>query len=149
MAFCVEQSHEDFCRSLMESINRPGQFPHHIHCQLTRVTPEGETVGMLEVVPENLNPWGTVHGGALAALADTVTGTGVIAATRCSCVTVSYSINYLRPGTGSRIICTSRPEKLGKNICVMHADLTNDKNELVATTEFTFCVLEPLDKETI
>ena len=147
MDFCAEQKKQEFCQALLDAANRPGQLPHLIHCRLTHLTPDGNAAGELELQPDNLNPWGTAHGGALATLADNVTGSGVIAATGCTCVTVSYSIHYLRPATGAKIICTARPEKLGKHICVMHADLTNDAGQLVATSEFTFNIVQPLDPE--
>ena len=62
---------------------------------------------------------------------------------------IHYNMHYLRPATGSKIICTARPEKLGKHLCVMHADLTNDAGQLVATCEFTFALVQPLDQEAL
>ena len=149
MDICAEQKKQEFCQALLDAANRPGQLPHLIHCRLTHLTPDGNAVGELEIQPDNVNPWGTAHGGALATLADNVTGSGVIAATGCVCLTVSYSIHYLRPASGRKIICTSRPEKLGKHICVMHADLTNEDGQLVATSEFTFNVAQPLNLEAL
>lgn len=143
----AEQNKPEFCLALLDAVNTPGQLPDHIHCRLTHLTSDGSAAGELEILPENQNPWGTVHGGALATLADTVAGSGVVAATGCACVTVNYSMNYLRPATGRRITCTVRPVKLGRQICVMHADLSNEQGESVAISEFTFCVTGPLDPE--
>lgn len=149
MDFCAEQEKQKFCQAILDAANRPGQLPHLIHCRLTSLTPDGNAVGELEIQPDNVNPWDTVHGGALATLADNVTGSGVLAATGCICVTVNYTMHYLRPATGSKIICTARPEKLGKHLCVMHADLTNDSGQLVATCEFTFDLIQPLNQEVL
>lgn len=149
MDFCAEQKKQEFCQAILDAANRPGQLPHLIHCRLTQLTPDGNAVGELEIQPDILNPWNTVHGGALATLADNVTGSGVLAATGCVCVTVSYNMHYLRPATGSKITCTARPEKLGKHLCVMHADLTNDAGQLAATCEFTFNVGQPLRQEAL
>ena len=134
-----------FGQALMDHANVPGQFSAHARCRLTRVTPEGESVGELEIVPEVLNIWGTVHGGALSALADTAAGAGVAAATGCGCVTVSSTMNFLRPAAGSKIVCTARPEKLGGHICVMRAELADERGETVATGVFTFCVTGELN----
>lgn len=149
MDFCAEQKKQEFCQAILDAANRPGQLPHLIHCRLTHLTPDGNATGELEIQPDILNPWNTVHGGALATLADNVTGSGVLAATGYICVTVNYNMHYLRPATGSKIICTARPEKLGKHLCVMHADLTNDAGQLVATCEFTFDLVQPLDQEAL
>lgn len=147
MDSCAEQKKQMLCRALMDRMNAPGQFSAYIHIRLTELTPDGRCTGELEVVPENLNLLGIVHGGALATLADTVAGSAVAAATGRACVTVSYGFNFLRPATGGRIICSAYAEKLGRHICVMHADLLDEKGEKVAAGEFTFCVTEPLDPE--
>ena len=144
MDSCVEQ--EALCQALTGYANTPGQFSSHACCRVTRVTRSGEAVGELEVAPEVLNVWGTVHGGALSTLADTVAGTGVVAATGGACVTVNSSMNYLRPAAGRKIVCTARPEKLGQHICVMRAVLVNDQGETVSTGEFTFCVIGLLEQ---
>lgn len=143
----VDQTHLDFCQTLLEHVNTPGGFPPHINCRLTTLLPDGTAEGELTIGSETLNGWGTVHGGALAAMADTITGAGVIAATQSVCVTVCYSMNFLQPGTGSKIFCHARMERKGRHICVMHADLTDGQDELVATSEFTFSVGTPLTKE--
>lgn len=135
--------------ALFHHINADGSFPSHARCRLVSLTPEGVAVGELDVVPEVLNIWGIVHGGALATLADTIAGSGVAAATGYGCVTVNYNINFLRPAAGTKITCTARPVKLGKHLCVMRAELTNEQNELVADSELTFSLLAPLEGEEI
>ena len=77
---------------------------------------DGWAEGELEVSRHSLNPHGIVHGGALAALADTVAGSGVFFATGHYCVTVNYAFNFLRPakGTNQKIRCRATPEKLGR-----------------------------------
>ena len=65
---------------------------------------DGWAEGELEVSRHSLNPHGIVHGGALAALADTVGGAATFAAYRRGCVTVNYSMNFLRPAWGLSLI---------------------------------------------
>lgn len=145
MDSCAEQ--KPFGQDLVEYANSPGQFSTHARCRVIRAAQSGEAVGELDIVPEVLNVWGSVHGGALSTLADTVAGTGVVAATGCGCVTVHSSLNYLRPAAGSKIVCTVQPEKLGGHICVMRCVLTNDRGETVSTGEFTFCLTGPLEQK--
>ena len=109
------QNSAALCRALIDRVNTAGQFPAHARCRLVSLTPE-QAVGELEALPETLNVWGIVHGGALATLADTVAGSAVAAATGRGCVTVGYSINFLRPAAGATITCTARPVKLGKQL---------------------------------
>lgn len=93
--------------------------------------------GELAVHPESLNPHGFVHGGILTGLADTVAG--FAAASRGGrCVTVSSTMNYLRPAVGSLIACSVEPVRVGKTICVFDASLTDEVGRLVAKGTFTF-----------
>ncbi|MCI2106110.1 MAG: PaaI family thioesterase [Intestinimonas sp.] len=108
---------------------------------------DGVGYGELSITPGNLNPMGMVHGGCLAALADTVAGGAVITTTGHVCVTASYSMNFLRPamGTGKKIHCQATPRKMGRNLCVYAVSLTNDSGEEVAGGDFTFFLLQPAE----
>ena len=112
-------------------------FSLYNHIRITELYEDGTAVGELTVHPESLNPYGIVHGGCLATLADTVAGTAVLAG-GYKCVTLSYSFNFLRPATGARIHCTATPQKVGSSVSVMDVTLTNDQGKVVATGNFTF-----------
>lgn len=140
MDSCAEQA--ALCQTLMDRMNAPGQFSAEIHIRITQVAP-GHAEGVLDVHPENLNLLGIVHGGCLAALADTVSGL-CVAASGSSCVTAGYSMNFLRPATGKQIRCAAAAVKMGRRICVIRAQLTDDAGELVAAGDFTFCVTGPV-----
>ena len=90
----------------------------------------------------SLNPHGIVHGGALAALADTVGGAATFAAYRRGCVTVNYSMNFLRPAWGSnrKIRCRAQAVKLGRTLSVFGMSLTDDEGMEVASGNFTFYI---------
>lgn len=96
--------------------------------------------GEFDITPERLNPMGIVHGGCLAALADTVAGTAACCAVGKPCVTVNYCFNFLRPalGTGQKIYCRAKPQKVGRTLCVYIATLTDDSGSEVAAGTFTF-----------
>lgn len=143
MDSCAEQA--ALCQALMDRMNAPGQFSAEIHIRITQVAP-GHAEGVLDVHPENLNLLGIVHGGCLATLADTVAGL-CIAATGSSCVTASYSMNFLRPAAGKQIFCVAQAEKMGRHICVIRAKLADDAGEPVAAGDFTFCVTGPLKRK--
>lgn len=145
MVSCADPNKQKFYQNMIDRMNEPGQFSADIHVRIEAIAP-GSAEGYLDIHPENLNLLGIVHGGCLATLADTVAGMGV-AATGHACVTVSYGMNFLRPATGKRIRCVATAEKMGKTLCVMRTDLLNEEGQKVASGNFTFCVLEPLDPE--
>ena len=112
-------------------INHSGQFAYENGITVTAAHP-GYAEGILEVRPTSANPWGTVHGGCLYTLADTVAGTAACAH-GASCVTVSGTLEFLRPATGPTIRCVATPKKQGQTLSVMQVVLTNDADKEVAT----------------
>lgn len=121
---------------LARLINRPGLYAYESGMTVTEIRP-GYGEGILNVTPMVMNPHGTVHGGALYTLADTVAGTAACAH-GASCVTLDSSMEFLRPATGSTIRCVATPKKQGQTITVMQVVLTNETGKEVATGTFTF-----------
>ena len=120
-------------------VNQPHQFSYENGIRVTYVEPE-LVRGELTVGPDSINPYGNVHGGAMATLADTVAGSCA-----CSrggrCVTANFSMEYLRPATGTKIFCEATPKKMGRSLSVIQVVLTNDQNAVVATGTFTFFMI--------
>ena len=126
---------------VLSIINRPGEFSHEIGITVTSACPE-RAEGVLDVCADDRNPLGTVHGGCLYTLADTVAGTAVCAQ-GVRCVTSNGTMEFLRPAAGTRIRCVATPKKHGHLLSVMQVELTDDRGQLVATGTFTFCILHP------
>ncbi|NCB64052.1 MAG: PaaI family thioesterase [Clostridia bacterium] len=128
---------------LVGSTNNPAQFSAYNGITVTEVK-DGVGVGELAITPHSLNPMGIVHGGCLAALADTVAGVAVAVGQHSRCVTVNYSMSFLRPakGDGKKIVCTAAPHKLGRTLCVYGVSLTDDGGKEVASGTFTFCLMK-------
>ena len=125
--------HSDY---IVRTVNTPHQFSYENGILLTDVSP-GYAKGELTVGPNSINPHGNVHGGALATLADTVSG--CCACSRGgSCVTANCSMEFLRPATGSKIYCEATPKKMGRSLSVIQLVITNDKGAMVATGTYTF-----------
>ncbi len=93
---------------------------------------------------------GVVHGGFLAALADT--------AGALSCylslpggtwlATVELKINYLEPVAEGTIIAEGRMLRAGKTFTVAECEIRDGRNRLVAKSLLTFAVLrKPLKKQ--
>ena len=60
-----------------------------------------------------------------------------------TCVTLDCSMQYLSPGTGTRIHCTAVPKKLGRTVLVYDVSLTDDSGRPVASGTYTFFAVEP------
>lgn len=132
---------EDHRDHIIRTVNTPHQFSYENGIRLTDVEP-GRARGELTVGPDSVNPHGKVHGGALAALADTVAGCCACAGGR-HCVTANSSMEFLRPAGGTKIFCEATPKKLGRTLSVIRVELTDDAGKTVATGTFTFYMFEP------
>ena len=127
---------EDSSVAIIQGVNAPHQFSYENGVTLTKVEP-GRAEGVLEVGPNSINPYGNVHGGALATLMDTVAGC-CACSKGGSCVTANCTMEFLRPATGPTITCVATPKKLGRTLSVVQAELRNAQGALVATGTYTF-----------
>jgi len=125
--------HSDF---IVRTVNTPHQFSYENGILLTDVS-HGYAKGELTVGPDSINPHGNVHGGALATLADTVSGC-CACSKGGSCVTANCSMEFLRPATGSKLYCEATPKKMGRSLSVIQLVITNEKGAVVATGTYTF-----------
>lgn len=132
----ISDCHVPYTPGIPQIVNQPGQFSYENGIVLTKVQP-GYGEGLLHVQPTSQNPHGTVHGGCLYTLADTVAGSAACAR-GASCVTVSGTLEFLRPAFGAQIHCVATPKKEGHTLSVMQVVLTNDSDVVVATGTFTF-----------
>ncbi len=131
---------------VLSAVNRPCQFSYENGVVITKLVPE-LCEGELRAGPCSINPHGTIHGGALATLADTVSG--CCACSRGgSCVTATSSMEYLRPASGPTIFCRATPKRMGHTLSVIQFTMTDENGEVVCTGTYTFYMLPaPLQKE--
>lgn len=98
----------------------------------------------LPVKPGHRNVHGSVHGGCLFTLADTVGGAAA-ASYGTYATTVNANINYLRPAVnGTLLTAQAREIKHGKNISVFNVEIRDEKDTLLAQGTFSYF---NLDKE--
>ena len=85
-----------------------------------------------------LNPYKSIHGGALLALADTMAGaTGSMSGYYVT--TVSANLNFLLPAINTEYIyCECMKLKTGKHILVFDIRITDDKGNILDSGEFSF-----------
>jgi uncharacterized protein (TIGR00369 family) len=85
---------------------------------------------------------GVVHGGVLAALADTAGGLATyMSVPRGSRVaTVEMKMNYLEPVEKGTVTAEARVIRVGKNLAVVDCDLRDDTERLVGKALMTFSI---------
>ncbi|HTU32283.1 MAG TPA: PaaI family thioesterase [Candidatus Acidoferrum sp.] len=91
---------------------------------------------------------GVVHGGVMAALADTAGGL----ATYMACppgkrvATIEMKVNYLEAVSSGRVSADARVVRLGAHVAVVDCDVRDETHRLVGKALMTFFVA-PLDKK--
>jgi uncharacterized protein (TIGR00369 family) len=101
---------------------------------------KGQAIFQLDVMAHHKQLHGVVHGGILAALADT---TAAIAAYTVvprgtEIATVELKINYLEPVPGGRIKADARVLRAGRNFVVTECEIYNESGSMAAKALLTF-----------
>ena len=101
---------------------------------------KGRAVFRLDVRPGHKQIHGVVHGGILAALADTAAAIAAYTAVPkgTEIATVELSINYLEPVPGGRIKADARVLRAGRNFVVTECEIFNEDGSLAAKALLTF-----------
>src|SRR5271156_1658015 len=107
--------------------------------EVVRVS-DGHAVFHLDVRPDHKQVHDVVHGGILAALADT---TAAIAAYTVvprgvELATLELKINYLEPVPGGRITAEARVLRNGRNFIVTECEIFNESGSMAAKALLTF-----------
>lgn len=102
---------------------------------------KGYAKGRIRLQPKHLNPYGSVHGGCLYSLADSVGGTA--ASTYGSPVsTITGTMNFIRPAMHTQYItCTAHEVRQGKSVSVYSIEIVDDDGVLLENGSFTFYML--------
>jgi len=100
----------------------------------------GRAIFRLDVRPRHKQIHGVVHGGILAALADTTAAIAAYTAVPkgTEIATVELSINYLEPVPGGRIKADARVLRAGRNFVVTECEIFTEDGELAAKALLTF-----------
>lgn len=106
------------------------------------VAKRGKVVLQMRVNKSHLQVHGVVHGGVLAALADTAGGLATYMAcppgTRVA--TIEMKINYLEAVEGGSVTAEAIVVRIGRHVAVVDCDVTDDKRRLVGKALMTFFV---------
>lgn len=118
-------------------------YAQYNHLSITHLAPDTATMTM-EVQPEHLNPHGSVHGGYLFLLADSLAGVAALTDGR-SYATQSQSFAFLRPAAVGRLTAKADVVSRGNTVVVVHVEVRRADGELVGDGNFNmFALRKPL-----
>lgn len=121
-------------------VNTRCEYNKYNHIYTTDIGPDFSVVEV-ELRPESLNPLGMAHGGLVYSLCDVAAGV-VVGQRARTFVTLSGSLNFLRPGKGKKLRCEGRIIKPGRTVNVVETSVYDDSGTLTARGTFEIYVLE-------
>ncbi len=100
----------------------------------------GKAVLSLPMDEKLRQPYGLLHGGATASLIDTATAFAVVSVLEADekASTVDLTVQFLRPHTTGKIVCTAVIKRAGKRLLFVSAEVVNEENKLIATALSTY-----------
>ena len=123
------------CEKLKEFLNSNDSFCRYCGIRLTRVAP-GEADAELEITSDMLNSRNVVQGGAIMTLADFAFAGAANAMGRTT-VSTGVATNFIRPGSGKKLVAHAKKIHHGKKTCLYQVDVVNDEGKLVASVSVT------------
>jgi acyl-CoA thioesterase len=122
-----------------EELTGGNAFAVFNHLEVEHVEPD-YAVFRLRIRPESKNPFGFVHGGLLAGMADNAAGYAAHSDGR-TYVTQSSHMNYLHNQAEGVIRACGRVLHRGRTVCLVRVDILGEGSTLLATGEISyFCV---------
>lgn len=100
----------------------------------------GRAIFRLDVRPRHKQIHGVVHGGILAALADTAAAIAAytVLPKGVEIATLELKINYMEPVPGGRVKADARVLRKGRNFIVTECEIFNEDGSLAAKSLLTF-----------
>jgi uncharacterized protein (TIGR00369 family) len=132
-----------FATSLAEATTGGGGLPEFLGIRTADVGP-GTMTAELPIRPELLNPFGSVHGGVLAALTDHVLGAVLypVIPRGSWAATTQLNLNFTAPIKDGVLIARSEIISLGKRTAVVRIDVRNG-SQLVGAAQGTVTITAP------
>jgi uncharacterized protein (TIGR00369 family) len=104
---------------------------------------DGQAEVAMELQPQHFNPQGIVHGGIIAAMADTAIGLALRSMLKTGFThrTAQLNVHFVSKGEGTRIVGRGRSVHLGQRMGYGEAEVVDATGRLLARASATFIVL--------
>jgi uncharacterized protein (TIGR00369 family) len=128
---------------LASTLDAGGGLPAYLGIRTSDTGP-GHMTAHVDIRPELLNPFGSVHGGVLAALTDHVLGAVLypVIERGAWAATTQLNLNFTAPVRDGVLSARSEIISLTKRTAVVRIDLTNN-NRLVGAAQGTVTISPP------
>lgn len=125
------------CKEIMEYRNKYNLFPRMLGIRTTLLEP-GHACAEMKICSTYENAIGSVHGGCIFSLADTVAGSAA-ASNGMKMTTLGSNLNYLKAAMHVDSLYGEATEvKSGKNIAIYNVEIKDSKNNMIANGSFSF-----------
>ncbi|MDA8274059.1 MAG: PaaI family thioesterase [Actinomycetota bacterium] len=133
----------DLARSIISAVSAGGGLPDYLGVRTTEIGP-GAMTAELEVRPELLNPFGSLHGGVLAALADHVLGAVLypVIPPGSWAATTQLNMNFTAAVSTGTLVARSEIIALTKRTAVVRIDIHNG-DRLAGAAQGTVTITVP------
>ena len=130
----------------LDELQRGGQvgMAAHLDIRFTEIGPDYIRATM-PVDERTQQPFGLLHGGASAVLAETLGSVGAnycVDRSRYFCVGQEINANHLRSARSGRVSGTARPVHIGRRSQVWDIRIEDDQGHLTCVSRLTLAVVE-------
>lgn len=112
-------------------VARFDQLLKHLQIDVIEASQSGALVRM-PLTEHHLNGWGAAHGGVICSLADAAFGAAANSHRDTAVVTLSTTLNFLRPGLKGPLTAESQAVHIGKNVVNYNIRVLDADGELIA-----------------
>jgi len=141
-----EHYDEGIAKAMMRANEGVTGLPQYLGAKLVEFSP-GRLVGTMEVRPELLTPFGTLHGGVMAGFVDHILGCVLYPLMQRGqwAATTEFKLNYLAAVRGGTLTAESTVVSLTRRTAVVRVDVTNG-DQLACVAQGTLMVTDPVKK---
>lgn len=108
----------------------------HLGMRVEKATPEFSRISM-PLTESIKNGMGVAHGGAIFALADVAFGSAANAGRDTGVVSLTSSIEFLRPGKVGPLVAEARVVRRGSHVLSYEVDIADGEGTLIARAQST------------
>lgn len=131
-------------RDRLAALNAAGSDQLMSKLGIEWIEASGQRVVARVPVEGNTQPFGLIHGGASASLAETLASVGAwLVDTSKFTAGIEIKVNHIRPATKGYVTGTGTPVHVGKSVQVWEIHMTDDDGHLTAYSTVTIAVREP------